>query len=236
MEKLSQAFILAAGRGERMRPLTDKIPKPLAKIGELSLLERAINQISQKENIKKIFVNSFYLSGQIEDCLKNLGNPKVVHSKENEKLETGGGILNALNLIDQSRPLLVINSDIFWKDSNFIDELATDFDEENDDIVLGLKESDDFFGYNGDGDFSLKENGEIYKTSKKIQPFTFSGIQIIHPRIFKFAPNLKSFSLNYFYIQSLLNKKIKMRGFVVAQKLFHIGDVETLKKVQKIPL
>jgi NDP-sugar pyrophosphorylase family protein len=88
MLKLTQAFIFCAGRGERMRPLTDSIPKPLVKINNKSILDYSLEKINKITSIKKIFINGFYLANQIEDHLKNLNNPKIIFSHEEEKIET----------------------------------------------------------------------------------------------------------------------------------------------------
>jgi MurNAc alpha-1-phosphate uridylyltransferase len=115
---IKQAFILAAGRGERMRPLTDSMPKPLVKISGKSMLDRAIEKVVAIAEIEKIVVNAFYLSEMIENHIANLGNNKIIVSTEKNKLETGGGLLQALKFFNSQEPILLINSDIVWKDEN----------------------------------------------------------------------------------------------------------------------
>ena len=82
MTELTQAFIFAAGRGERMRPLTDTIPKPLVKIKNKAIIDYAIEKIDQIPSIKKIIINGFYLAPQIEKHVKKLNNPKIIFSHE----------------------------------------------------------------------------------------------------------------------------------------------------------
>ena len=105
-------MILAAGRGERMRPLTDKLPKPLLKVGGVSLIERLI-QALVSAGLKDILVNHAHLGQHI---VETLGDGRryaanIVYSHESEgELETGGGIFRALDLL--SDPFLVVNGDI----------------------------------------------------------------------------------------------------------------------------
>ena len=79
---VKQAFILAAGRGERMRPLTDSLPKPLVKVAGISMLDRVIQKVSAIAKIEKIVVNAYYLSEMIETHLKGLNSSKIIFSKE----------------------------------------------------------------------------------------------------------------------------------------------------------
>ena len=107
-----RSMILAAGRGERMRPLTDTLPKPLLKVGGVSLIERLI-QALVRGGLKDILVNHAHLGQQI---VATLGDGQryganIVYSHESEGgLETGGGIFRALDLL--SDPFLVVNGDI----------------------------------------------------------------------------------------------------------------------------
>jgi MurNAc alpha-1-phosphate uridylyltransferase len=233
MLNISQAFILAAGRGERMKPLTDTIPKPLAQIKGEEMIDYAIQKVSALTNINKIIINSYYLAEVLEAHLNSLNNPKIIISHETEKLETGGGLANALPLLDDSQPILIINGDLFWQDENnsLLTTMLENFDENEMDILLALKPKDQFFGYEGNGDFNLdKQTGEIEKASNATH--TYIGVQILHPRILKNKPAEKCFSLNYFFGKALEENKIK--GIEVKEKAFHIGTVETLTAVNKI--
>lgn len=116
MTKITQAFIFAAGRGERMRPITDKIPKPLVKIKGKAIIDYIIEKLDKIDNIKTIVINGFYLADELEKHIKKLKNPKIVFSHETEKLETGGGLVFASDKIDLHKPLLTINGDVLWFD------------------------------------------------------------------------------------------------------------------------
>jgi N-acetyl-alpha-D-muramate 1-phosphate uridylyltransferase len=228
---ITQAFILAAGRGERMKPLTNTIPKPLAKINGKPIIDYTIEKLSALQNINKIIINSYYLAEVLESHLTSLNNPKIIISHETEKLETGGGLVNAIPLIDTTQPILIINGDLFWQDENnsLLKTMVENFDENKMDILLALKPNNQFFGYEGNGDFNLNEKGEVKKSENPSH--TYIGIQIIHPRILKNAPEEKSFSLNYFFQKALTENRI--RGIEVKEKPFHIGTVATLEMANK---
>ena len=118
---IKKAMILAAGFGKRLNPLTLKCPKPLLKIGEETLLSNTINFL-EKCQIKEVIINVHYLGDQIVEYInKKKFNLKITFVKEKEKiLDTGGGILNALNNFNEN--FLCINPDTIWND-NYINGL-----------------------------------------------------------------------------------------------------------------
>ena len=112
------AMLLAAGRGERMRPLTDTCPKPLLSVNGEPLLVRLIRQLVQA-GIHDLVINHAWLGGQIESTVGDgsLFGANVQYSPERTALETAGGIAQALPLLG-SEPFLVVNADI-WTDFDF---------------------------------------------------------------------------------------------------------------------
>ena len=115
MSSISQVFIFAAGLGSRMRPVTNATPKPLVKINDKPILDYILENLEKLPDVKKIIINGFYLSEKIENHIKNLHNPKIFFSRENEKIETGGALVFAQNEIDFDQPLLTINGDLLWQ-------------------------------------------------------------------------------------------------------------------------
>ena len=172
-------MILAAGRGERMRPLTDETPKPLLRVGDHRLIEHHINALAAA-GIKDLVVNHAHLGKQI---VAELGNGsrygiRITYSEEPEgALETGGGILKALPLLE-SDPFLVVNGDI-WTDypfsriSNKVTGLAH--------LVLVKNPA-----HNPKGDFLLYGD-QVYILEKGApgQALTFSGIGVYRHALFR---------------------------------------------------
>ena len=108
---LQTAMILAAGKGNRMRPITDKIPKPLAEVAGMTLLDRILDHV-ERAGIGHVVVNAFHLSEQIAAHLEKRIRPPVKVLFEETLLETGGGVRNALGEIGQgeigTKPFFVI--------------------------------------------------------------------------------------------------------------------------------
>jgi MurNAc alpha-1-phosphate uridylyltransferase len=244
LNSITQAFIFAAGRGERMRPLTDLTPKPLVKIAGTNMLDLALGKVKKIPSINKIIINAYYLSVEIEAHLQKLNDPKIILSVENEKLETGGGVLNAINLINCDQPILLINSDIIWNDDSAIDHLIENYNQNEADILLGVKPKAEFWGYDGNGDFCLNENGVLSKPDSNLD-YAFTGLQIIHPRIFKNSPP-PPFSMNYFY-KKAQNKNHSnknhpqnilenIKGCVLPGQFFHIGTAPAVEEFENLKI
>jgi MurNAc alpha-1-phosphate uridylyltransferase len=170
-------MILAAGRGERMRPLTDHTPKPLLQAGPLRLIEYLLFLLSAS-NFKNIIINAAYLQEQVIDILgdgKDYG-VRIHYSLEpkNGGLESGGGIYNALPLLGDA-PFLVVNGDI-WTDYPFyqltkkINGLAH--------LILVNNPS-----HHPQGDFHLTNENKVLAAGHPT--LTFSGIGVYHPQLFK---------------------------------------------------
>jgi MurNAc alpha-1-phosphate uridylyltransferase len=108
-----RALILAAGRGERMRPLTDLVPKPLLEAGGRTLIEWQIERLA-RAGLRELVVNVSHLAGQIETALGD-GSRHGVHiaySREPAALETAGGVAQALDLLGDA-PFVAVNADIY---------------------------------------------------------------------------------------------------------------------------
>ncbi|MDM8569703.1 nucleotidyltransferase family protein [Thiotrichales bacterium HSG1] len=168
-----KVMILAAGRGERMRPLTDKIPKPLLQVKGKCLIEHHIERLVTS-GFNEIVINHAYLGEQIEQTLGNgrRYGAKIVYSPEAIALETGGGIFQALPLLGDS-PFLVVNSDI-WCDYPFANLTTLN-------IKLAHLVLIDNPTHNPDGDFHLTQQ-QVHQTGNPC--LTFSGIGVYHPDLF----------------------------------------------------
>jgi N-acetyl-alpha-D-muramate 1-phosphate uridylyltransferase len=168
-----KAMILAAGRGERMRPLTDHTPKPLLKAGGKPLIVHHIERLAAA-GLTDIVINHAHLGAQIEAALGGGGlyGVHIRYSPEDKALETGGGILRALPLLGPD-PFLVINGDV-WTDIDL--------------AALGLAPGDlahlvlvDNPPHNPAGDFALS-GGRVFTEGDP--RLTFSGVGVYRPELF----------------------------------------------------
>lgn len=180
---ISTAMILAAGRGERMRPLTDHTPKPLLQVGSQPLIGWHLKHIRQT-GIRSVVINHAHLGEKIEDSLKSgeAFDVKIRYSAEGTALETAGGIAKALPFLspDFSSPFLVVNGDVL-ADLPLQDMLlrASEAFTQGAFAYLVLVPNP---AHNPNGDFSLAENKVGNDEANRL---TFSGIGVYHPALFK---------------------------------------------------
>jgi N-acetyl-alpha-D-muramate 1-phosphate uridylyltransferase len=168
-----KAMILAAGRGERMRPLTDHTPKPLLVAGGKPLIRHHIERLAAA-GIRELVINHAHLGAQIEAALGDGSEfgVEIRYSPEEQALETGGGIFRALPLLGPE-PFLVVNGDV-WTDVE-LGGLAIDAGD-----LAHLVLVDNPL-HNPEGDFALIE-GRV--RSEGTTRLTFSGIGLYRPQLF----------------------------------------------------
>ncbi len=190
------AMVLAAGFGERMRPLTATMPKPLVKVAGRALLDYVLDKLAQA-GVTTTVVNVHYLAGQIEKHVAGRNKPRIVISDEREALlDTGGGIVKALPLLGNA-PFFLVNSDSIWLDgvNENLGRLAAAFDPARMDALLLLAPAATSIGYSGRGDFAMAPDGRLRaRTEREVTPFVYAGAAILSPRLFEGAPQGK-FSL-----------------------------------------
>ena len=217
-----KAMILAAGRGERLRPLTDHTPKPLVQAGKYRLIEYLIFNLV-KAGFNDIVINYAHLGEQFPQVLGNGDkyNATIKYSPELEGgLETAGGILNALPLLGDE-PFLVVNGDI-WTDFDF-NELRQFTLAENCLCHLVLVNNPP---HNPTGDFALTADSKI---SEQGEPrFTFSGIGIYDPQLFSGLKPGKQ-PLKPLFIDAINNGKLT--GQYYAGQWSDIGTIERLQQL-----
>jgi len=213
------AMILSAGRGERMRPLTDKTPKPLLKVHDKSLIVWHIEKLASL-GFSQIVINIDHLGEMI---IKSLGDGSkwgvnLLYSDERQSgaLESAGGIINALPLID-SEIFLVVNGDI-WCDYEF--ETGFDLKEDLAHLILVPNPK-----HNPDGDFALHKNRVSNDTKNR---YTFSGIGYYSAKLFEGLQNKKA------PLAPLLRKAVdegKVSGSLYDGKWYDIGTPERLREI-----
>ena len=226
--KIKTALILCAGFGERLHPETLKIPKPLLKLKDTTMLESCINIII-KLKIQKILLNTYHLSDQIFDFIKNKKFPIEIQIVEDGKkiLNTGGGILNMIN---QSQDLnyIIFNPDTLWSENyiNDINKMQNLYFRKKMNNILLLCKKELSYDKNLKGDFALKDN-LLNKDLKK--DFIYIGCQILNRNLFE------KYELNNFSISEVWNDLLKMNllnGFESSNKFYHLTNLEIFKKLK----
>jgi len=229
-------MVLAAGFGKRMLPLTEKTPKPLLEVGGRAMLDRALDKAANA-GVTKAVVNSHYLADRIADHVNGRlaegAGPDIMVSHEAEILETGGGVLKALDALGDD-PFFVLNSDTVWDDgpTPALIRMAAAWDPARMDALLLLHPTVAAFGYGGKGDFHMDVEGRLLRRSEnEIAPFVFTGNQILNPALFDgLSPG--RFSLNTVYDRALETERLF--GIRHDGAWYHVGTPDSLDRTNAI--
>ncbi|WP_448583025.1 nucleotidyltransferase family protein [Thermaurantiacus sp.] len=192
------AMVLAAGLGRRMRPLTATRPKPLVEVGGKTLLDRALATL-RSGGVRRAVVNVHYMADQVESHLaaRDTGLAIRISDERAQLLETGGGILNALPLLDAD-PFLAINADNIWVEGPVPAArlLADRWDDAAMDALLLLVPLARANCHLGRGDFHMDPLGRLSRRRPgRIAPFVFTGLQLLAHRLFA-GEEVRPFSMN----------------------------------------
>lgn len=236
MTNLPRAMVLAAGYGLRLRPITEKTPKPLVLVAGRTMLDRALDSLAAA-GVGHAVVNIHHLGAQIEARLAErtrLGlAPTTEISAEPELLDTGGGIKNALPRLGGA-PFLAVNADIVWEDGPVpaLKRLAAAYDATAMDALLLLVRRDQAVGFDGPGDFFQNDDGRLVRRGERPQaPYVYAGLQMLTPSLFEGAP-AGAFSLNRLYDRALA--KGRLFGLVHDGAWYHVGTPEALREADRI--
>lgn len=197
------AMVMAAGYGQRMGALSDTTPKPLLQLGGKALIDGVLDRLAEA-GVQRAVVNLHHLGDAIEAHLKGRKAPQIVFSREDPIQDTGGGIRQALPLLGPD-PFLVANAKIIWLDGkeSALGRLARAWDDTRMDALLLLHPCTDALGYDGPGDFFMDQLGLVRRRrSWEVAPFVYTGIQIVHPRLFDDAPP-GPFSMNLLWDRAI---------------------------------
>lgn len=215
-----RAMVLAAGLGTRLRPLTNSLPKPLVELAGRSLLDHAIDRLAVA-GVDYVVVNTHYLGTMVKAQLALRRQPEIEISEEPELLDTGGGVARALPSLGAC--FFVVNADVFWLDGkeSALLRLARSFDPDTTDAMLLLQRTVTAVGYDGDGDYLLDPGGRPRRRGEReIAPYLFSGIQLLHRRLFD-GVNERIFSLVQLFDRA--QQAGRLAAIVHDGEWFHLG-------------
>ncbi len=236
-----RAMILAAGMGTRLKPLTESIPKALVKIKEHTLLELQIKKL-KSEGFDEIIINVHHLADHISKYLEenNFFGCSISISDESDKLlDTGGGLKKASDFFSDSKPFLVYNVDIL---SNINLKKLLDFHILSNGIAtvaVQERESSRKFLLDENGilcGWMNKETGAKIISKKSLSELilcSFSGIQIIDPKIFRYFPDKDVFSLVELYLR-VASKEIIMGKIHNEDDWLDVGKIENLSEAENL--
>lgn len=224
-------MVLAAGLGLRMRPITETMPKPLVPLAGRTLLDRALDALADV-GVTDAVVNTHYLPQMIEAHLAGRAAPRIVISREDDLLETGGGVARALPALG-GEAFFVVNADIAWEDgpTPALSRLAASWDDGAMDALLLLQPVDAAPGYDGAGDFARDGDGRLRRRDGAAAPYVFTGVQILHPRLFAGAP-AGAFSLNLLFDAALAAGRLF--GLAHDAAWYHVGTPVALAEAERL--
>ena len=226
--KINTALILCAGKGKRLNPLTLKTPKPLLELNNITILEKCINLII-KLGIKKIFLNTFYLSNQIFNFINDKKFPIDIQIIEDgvEILDTGGGILNMIKN-SKDNDFIIFNPDTLWNEDyvNEINKMKNFYFSKKMNNILLLANKELSFDNKLKGDFNLTKN--LLKKDNN-NDYIYIGCQILSRKLFE-KYEVKSFSISEIWNELL--KQNQLYGFESLNKFYHLTNLETFKKLK----
>jgi len=221
------AVIMAGGEGMRLRPLTERLPKPMVKVGETPILENIITSLA-RAGIKKVYIAVHYMAGVIEDYFKD-GSPfqvEIEYLREQKKLGTAG----ALNLLPKipTKPFLVVNGDIMTE----IDpRRLLDFHRQHHCVMcVGAIQYRVNIPY---GVFDLAGNYILGVEEKPKQNFFCNaGIYVLNSEVLRFIPKDASFDMTDL-LAEVVNNGLPVAAFPIHEQWLDIGKMEDLKRAQK---
>lgn len=229
--RVRRAMVMAAGKGTRMRPLTDTMPKPLVPFAGKPLIDHVLDRL-EEAGIEEAVVNVHHFADMLEAHLAARKSPRIVISDERaELLDTGGGTKKALPLLGEE-PILTFNSDSVWAEElgSNLAELIAAWDPERMDALLMIAEAARTIGYVGRGDFTMDASGLLSRRGPSTTaPFMFAGVQIVKPALFADGP-AGPFSTNL--VWDRLIEKTRLFGHRMTGTWMHVGAPDDLAEAE----
>ncbi len=228
----TRAMVLAAGLGQRMRPITDTLPKPLVTIGGKAMLDHALDRLAAV-GVTHAVVNVHHLADQIEAHLAGRQAPAITISDEREALlETGGGLAKALPLLGPD-PFFHLNSDSLWIEpgASNLARMVEAWNPESMDALLLLAARETSVGYDGAGDFLCDAAGRLARRpSGGEAPFVYAGVAILHPNTMAGRPVAK-WSLNRVFDDLIAAGRL--HGLALEGQWLHVGTPEAIPEAER---
>jgi MurNAc alpha-1-phosphate uridylyltransferase len=228
--KIKKAMVLAAGYGTRLKPLTERMPKPLVPVSGKPMIEYALDRLLAY-GIEEVIVNVSHHKEQLMDYLSKFKSLSFKISEEAAPLETGGGLKQALPLVG-IEPLFSINSDILWFDENetALERLAQNWDGSKMDFLLLAQSKSKAVGHDKGEDHLFVKRENTIDWNEQEAPYIVAGIGIFHPRVLLAAPNGK-FSVKILWHQALAQNRL----FCLPHngQWLQTGTIDDIKKAEE---
>ena len=227
-----RAMVLAAGLGQRMRPITDSMPKPMIEVAGRTLIDRVLDSLAAA-GVETCVVNTHYLGDMLAKHLASRTTPRIVLSPEDALLDTGGGVVKALAHFGDE-PFFTVNADTFWLDGRtpMLARLAAQWDARRMDALLLLHSTITAHAYESHamGDYHLAANGQArWRGRVGVAPFVFAGVTLCDRRLFAGAPP-GAFSQLKCWTEA--EARGRLYGMRHDGEFFHVGTPQALAETR----
>jgi Nucleoside-diphosphate-sugar pyrophosphorylase involved in lipopolysaccharide biosynthesis/translation initiation factor 2B, gamma/epsilon subunits (eIF-2Bgamma/eIF-2Bepsilon) len=233
--KITQAMVLAAGLGTRLRPITDTVPKPLVRVAGKPMIDYALDALADA-GVRRAVVNVHHFAEQMEAHLDRYRRLEVTISDERERLmNSGGGLAKGLKLLDPG-PLFVMNADLFWvgelpHQPTNLQRLAAFFDPAEMDMALLCVPLERTTGHNGKKDFQLDGQGRLSRYIDGDMPLVYAGAIAMHSGLFDDAPE-EAFNLNIYFDRAI--ERGRLFGLVMEGHWLTVGTPDALIEAEEV--
>lgn len=234
-QSIKTAMVLAAGKGTRMRPLTDDRPKPMVEIRGRSLIDHTLDRL-RDAGVEEVVVNLHYMADMLEAHLARRDDLTIRFSDERDVLlETGGGVARALPLLGEG-PFFVVNSDALWLDpqdgSNTLAEMTHAYEEKEAGYMMLLARREGAVGFTGKGDFFMDAEDRLdWRGERDLAPFMFAGVQIMRAAHFAEVPG-EAFSNKWVWNHALIPHG-HFVGHVMRGRWLHASSAEDVLAIER---
>ena len=228
---IDHAFILAAGKGTRLRPYTDNCPKPLVPAGGQPIIDHVLDRLEDAK-ISHVTVNLHYMADMLEAHLKRRGHPALTFSRESELLETGGGVKKALNTMGGG-PFFVVSGDSFWIDrpgQKALKRMAAAWDPEKMDLLLMMQPLSKMILTEGRGDYDVLPDGRAVRSKSKSGACMWTSVRLCTPELFEDTPD------DHFSFLELMDRaesRGRLYGLIHDGDWHHISTPDDLERVNE---
>lgn len=233
---ITQAMVLAAGLGTRLRPITNHTPKPLVPVAGLPMLTYVMDLMADA-GIETACVNVHHFADQMEQHLATETRMKILISDERAALmNSGGGLVKGLALLER-QPTLVMNADLFWVNERTdrppaLVQLADLFDPARMDMLMLCVPLERTTGHNGKKDFSLSVSGTLDRYQDGLPcPVVYAGALAVHPDLFADAPD-DAFNLNVYFDRAI--EKGRLFGLLLDADWITVGTPEAIAQAEAV--
>ncbi|MBU0800726.1 MAG: nucleotidyltransferase family protein [Alphaproteobacteria bacterium] len=227
-----KAFILAAGRGNRLRPHTDTLPKPLVPVAGRPIIDYVIDGVAGA-GVTDVTVNLHYMADKLEAHLKARHTPHFTLSHEDVLLDTGGGIKNALHTMGAD-PFYIVSGDSFWDNGpsgNALHRMAKMWDPDKMDLLLMMQPVDKLHTSHAVGDYDLLPDGRAVRSHTRTGTHMWTSIRMCDARLFDGTPD-EPFS--FLTLMDRAESKGRLYALVHDGAWYHITTPEDLDQINAV--